>query len=216
MIIAIDGPAGAGKSTIARQVASRLGFQLIDTGAIYRAVAYLAIQQGVSLEDAQGCAQIAQGLTFRFVMEGEVNAIYCQGQRLGDEIRTQEVSQAASRVSTHGAVRQALLEQQRRLGEQADSVLEGRDIGTVVFPQAQVKVFLTASAAERAQRRAQQLREQGQQADEAAILAEIVERDARDSGRAHAPLVQARDAKAVDTTGRPVEDIVQEIIALVR
>ncbi len=216
MIIAIDGPAGAGKSTIARQVAQALGFQLIDTGAIYRTVAYHALLQGIDLDDGAACAAIARSLHFSFTLEGDRNIVRCHDQVLGDEIRTQAVSEIASQVSALPEVRAALLEVQRELGRAHDSVLEGRDIGTVVFPDAQLKVFLTASPQERAMRRAAQLREQGQPADEAAIFAEITSRDARDSGRAHAPLLQAHDAAPVDTTGRPIGEVVEEIVQLAR
>lgn len=215
MIIAIDGPAGAGKSTIARLVAKTLGFQLIDTGAIYRTVAYEADKRGISWDDAPALGQLAQQLSFRFALTEDKNQVFCNDQPLGDEIRTQHISQGASVVSAHPAVRQALLEQQRRLGHAYDSVLEGRDIGTVVFPDAPLKIFLTASPQARAERRVAQLIEQGQPADYAQILAEIVERDERDSSRSIAPLIQASDAVAVDTTGLEIDEIVSRIVALV-
>lgn len=216
MIIALDGPAGAGKSTIAKGVAESLGFQLIDTGAIYRTVAHKALGAGLALEDGAACAALALGLDFRFAMNQGKNEIRCGEALLGDEIRTQEVGLGASQVSAHPEVRAALLDLQRRLGRERDSVLEGRDIGTVVFPDAELKIFLTASPEERAQRRVAQLALQGVSEDYEAVLQEIRERDHRDSSRAVAPLKQADDAIAVDTTGRPVEEIIAQIVSLAR
>lgn len=214
-IIAIDGPAGAGKSTIATGVAQTLGYQLIDTGAIYRTVAHKVRQQGVDLHDAPACAEVARGLTFTFEFEDGVNRIRCNDQLVGQEIRTSEAGQAASIVSAHGAVRDALLELQRTIGRARPSVLEGRDIGTVVFPQAACKVFLTASPEERATRRFEQMKSAGDtSATYDQILSEIQTRDTRDSTRELAPLKPAADAHHVDTTGRSIEDIVQEIVAL--
>ena len=164
MVIAIDGPAGAGKSTIARKVAQALGFQLIDTGAIYRTVAYVATQRGVDLKDGGSCAEIARELDFRFELRGDENLIWCNGEVLGDEIRSEAMSLGASHVSALPRVRAALLDVQRELGRERDSVLEGRDIGTVVFPDAAHKIFLTASPDERARRRTEQLGERGESA----------------------------------------------------
>ena len=213
-IIAIDGPAGAGKSTIAAQVAQRLGYQLIDTGAIYRVVAHKAQEQGIDLNDAQACARVAQGLEFAFAFEEGVNRITCNGEPVGQEIRTPQAGQAASVVSAHGPVRDALLELQRSIGRARPSVLEGRDIGTVVFPDARCKIFLTASPQERAQRRLEQMKQSGQDTltyDQ--ILEEIQARDTRDATRALAPLKPAPDAHHVDTTSRGITDIVEEIVA---
>lgn len=212
MIIAIDGPAGAGKSTIAREVARRLGFQLVDTGAIYRTVALFARRRGVALDDGEALAQMAQTFDFEFELRDGVNHVICNGEKLGDEIRTQKNSRAASVVSAHPEVRAALLEVQRKIGEAHDSVLEGRDIGTVVFPDADVKIFLTASPQVRARRRTDQITEAGGVADYDAILTEIRERDERDSSRATAPLVQADDAIAIDSTAHSIEEVVQMIL----
>jgi cytidylate kinase len=216
MIVAIDGPAGAGKSTIALNVAKRLGFQLIDTGAIYRTVALKATQMGIDIDDGPACAQLAADLEFEFKVVDGNNFIICNGETLGTEIRTPEVSRVASVVSAHPEVRQALLNIQRDLGRARDSVLEGRDIGTVVFPDAEVKVFLTASDTERAQRRVKQLGEQGSEANYEDILSEIRERDARDSSRSAAPLRQADDAVAIDSTKFGIDDVVAQVVALVR
>ncbi|MFB6372864.1 MAG: (d)CMP kinase, partial [Bradymonadaceae bacterium] len=195
MIVAIDGPAGAGKSTIAARVARRLGFQLIDTGALYRAVAYEAMQRGIDTDDPAAVAELAGELAFDFETTADENIMYCDGRRMGDEIRTSEVSQLTSVISSYPEVRDALLEVQRELGREESSVLEGRDIGTVVFPDAEVKVFLTASAEERARRRYEQIVDKGESADFDAILAEIRERDARDRNRDVAPLTRADDAE---------------------
>ena len=217
VVIAIDGPAGAGKSTIAMGVARALGFQLIDTGAIYRTVAYTALDRGVDLSDGEALANIARELDFHFELaaDGKKNLIFCNGEQLGDEIRSPAVSQSASKVSSRPEVRAALLELQRSLGRARSSVLEGRDIGTVVFPDADLKIFLTATAEERARRRTMQMKERGEQADYAEILAEIQERDARDIQREHAPLKQADDAVAIDSTSLGIGGIVDKIVALV-
>ncbi len=215
MIVAIDGPAGAGKSTIALNVAQELGFQLIDTGAIYRTVGLKATQMGLDINDGPACAQLAADLDFEFKIVDGKNHIICNGETLGQEIRTPDMSRAASIVSAHPEVRQALLNIQRELGRARDSVLEGRDIGTVVFPDADVKVFLTASDTERAQRRVLQLGEQGAAANYEDILADIRERDARDSSRSAAPLKQADDAVAIDSTEFGIDEVVAKVVSLV-
>lgn len=216
MIVAIDGPAGAGKSTIARAVARELGFQLVDTGAIYRCVAYEATQRGVALDDGVALAALARSLSFRFELRGDdINLVFCNGAQVGPEIRTQANSQAASLVSAVPEVRAALLDVQREIGRASDSVLEGRDIGTVVFPDADVKIFLTATPEVRAQRRTDQLEESGQGADYDVILREIRERDARDSGREVAPLIQAHDAVLIDSTAHSRDEVVHQILRAV-
>ena len=216
MIVAIDGPAGAGKSTIAQEVAERLGFQLVDTGAIYRTLAWEARQREIPIEDAETLAELAKDLDFRFELADGRNRIYCNDRLRGDEIRTAANSQAASIVSAHPAVREALLDVQRRIGRQTDSVLEGRDIGTVVFPDADVKIFLTASPHERARRRVKQMAEKGQVADANEILEEIRIRDERDSKREAAPLKKADDAMEIDSTAFTIEEVVDQILDAVR
>ena len=217
MIIAIDGPAGAGKSTIARGVAMELGLPLIDTGAIYRAVALRALAADVPLQDGPACARLARQLEFRFELDTQGhNHIFCDGDELGDRIRHPRISQGASEVSAHPEVRQALLTLQRDLGRAHGAVLEGRDIGTVVFPDADLKIFLTASAPERARRRVDQLAERGQPVDYDETLAQIRARDARDTSRAHAPLRQADDAVAIDTTSKGVDALVARISQMAR
>lgn len=215
MIIAIDGPAGAGKSTIARDVALALGFQLVDTGAIYRALAFKASELDVDFADGPALADLARSLTFRFELRDAENLVFCNGALLGPEIRTPDNSQAASKVSALPEVREALLDVQRDIGRSADSVLEGRDIGTVVFPDADVKVFLTATPEVRAQRRTLQFEEAGQSADYTEILEDIRVRDARDSNRMAAPLKQADDAVAIDSTMFGEAEVVRRILVLV-
>ncbi|MEM1348589.1 MAG: (d)CMP kinase [Myxococcota bacterium] len=217
MIIAIDGPAGAGKSTIAQRVALELGMQLIDTGAMFRAVAHRALARGVALHEDDALSAIAADMEFAFTWRGDVNVVWCDGVELGDELRAPQVSQAASKVSTVPGVRQALLTAQRAIGRARDSVLEGRDVGTVVFPDAELKIFLTADPAERARRRTEQLRAKG---DDSVTyehtLAQLRERDERDSKRAHAPLLRAHDAIAVDSTSMPIDEVIALILERAR
>lgn len=215
MIIAIDGPAGAGKSTIATEVARQLGFQLIDTGAMYRTVAFRALETNIPLDDANALSALARTLSFDFRWENDVNIMRVNGEPLGDAIRTEEVSKASSIISAHEPVREALVALQRQMGNLRDSVLEGRDIGSVVFPHADVKIFLTASTAERARRRAEQLKERGESPDVEAIQNEIENRDARDTQRAASPLIKTDDAMEIDSTAHTPEEIVEQILWLV-
>ncbi len=214
-IVAIDGPAGAGKSTVASAVARRLGFTRIETGALYRAVALLALRQGVRLDDEAALARLAEGLDLHFDPRPDgTNRVLLDGGDVTEALRAPEVSEAASRVAALPAVRAALLGLQRRLGRSGGVVLEGRDIGTVVFPDAEVKVFLTASPQERAARRLAQLRARGVQADPEQVLEAIERRDAQDAGRSVAPLVAAPDAVVIDSTGRSVDEVVDAIVQL--
>jgi len=207
IVVAIDGPAGAGKSTIARRIAEKLGFLYIDSGAMYRAVALWAIRNGTSLEDASHLEQLAIN----------ANIALSPGQVLLNEedvsiaIRTPEVSAAASKVAAIGGVRRALVDKQRTYSETSSVVMEGRDIGSVVFPSAQVKIFLDASASERASRR--QLETGG---DEQDVVSQMTERDARDRSRAESPLVQAPDAIYVDSDGKSVDEVEDEILRIIR
>jgi CMP/dCMP kinase len=197
VVIAIDGPAGAGKSSVARAAAERLGFTYLDTGAMYRAVAYRS-------KDADDPAEVARS------MELELgDRVRVDGEDLTERIREPWVSEASSRVSSNPGVRAALVKQQRRLMSEGDWVAEGRDIGTVVMPEAQVKVFLTASPEERARRRAAELG-----TDAAVVLKEQTMRDERDRSREHSPLVPAEDAVPVDTTGLSLEEVVEQIVTL--
>jgi cytidylate kinase len=214
-IVAIDGPAGAGKSTIATMVADELGFQLIDTGALYRTVAYLAMEQGADLEDADAVAAIAAGLDLEFRREDGDNVLYCNGEPLRGEIRTEDVGRGASVISSHPEVRDALMGAQRDMGEARSSVLEGRDIGTVVFPNADVKIFLTADPKVRATRRVEQLEERGEDVDFDEVYRDIVARDKRDRERDVAPLKQAEDAVCVDTSDLSIDEVVRKILGIV-
>lgn len=215
-IVAIDGPAGAGKSTVARRLAVRLGYTLVDTGALYRAVALAATERGIAWDDDARlgplCGEIA--IQLETTADGATRLLL-DGRDRSTDIRTPEMSRGASAVSARGPVRAALLGMQRDLGKAGGVVLEGRDIGTVVFPDAEVKVFLTASPEERARRRTEELRARGLAADLAETLAEVVARDAQDSTRAIAPLRCADDALRVDSTGVPVDELVDRLARVV-
>jgi cytidylate kinase len=207
--IAIDGPAGAGKSTLARRIASKLGFLYIDTGAMYRAVALWALRTGVALSDMHRLEQLANEARIEFAPAD--NAVLLNGEDVTEAIRALEVGNAASEVSLVPAVRRALAQKQREFGERASVVMEGRDIGSVVFPDATVKIFLDARPEERAARRAQ----------EAALPAGIVEqqlreRDQRDRTRAESPLLQAPDAIYVDTTGLTIDEVEAALLKIIR
>jgi len=205
MVIAIDGPAGAGKSTVARAVAAALGFTYLDSGAMYRCVALVATRRGADLGDAAAMGELARSL--RVELDGE--RVELDGEEVGAAIREPAVTEAASRVSVHAPVREAMVAEQRRLIEAGRYVAEGRDIGTVVSPEAPLKVFLTASAEERARRRAAQTGE-----DKAAVLAAQRERDERDETRAHSALRAADDAVELDTTGMAPDEVVRRIVDL--
>ncbi len=216
MIVAIDGPAGAGKSTAARLLAARLGYTLLDTGAIYRVMALRARQAGVAWDDGPGVAAFADGLELSFRLEGTVNRVLLEGTDVTAAIRTPEMSDGASRVSSLPEVRAVLLGVQRRIGAAGDVVVEGRDIGTGVFPAAEAKFFLTASTDERARRRTAELAASGRQVDAAQTRADMVARDERDSSRAVAPLRKADDAIEIDSSGIPPDEVVERMVAVVR
>jgi cytidylate kinase len=216
-LLAIDGPAGAGKSTVSRKVAHRLGFSMIDTGALYRAVALAARRAGIAYEDEAGLEALLRDLDLRLEGSGgEGSRVFLGGEDVSSAIRTPEISLGASRVSTVRAVREGLLELQRRLGLAAPrgAVLEGRDIGTVVFPDADAKIFLTASVEQRARRRYEELRARGEDVAFDEVLADQIRRDRRDMERALAPLRPAEDAFVVDSTGRTIDEVVDEIVRL--
>jgi cytidylate kinase len=220
-VVAIDGPAGAGKSTVARAVALELGFVLVDTGALYRAVAWVARERGLDFAvrapvEVLANELVAGGGLALEAAGGVAPRVRLGGRIVGDEIRTPELSMGASTVSAHPGVRDALLELQRRFGADGGVVLEGRDIGTVVFPDAEVKVFLTASPEERAARRHRELVARGAAATFDATLAEVIARDRQDSERPVAPLRPAPDAVVLDSSGMPIEAVVARIVALAR
>jgi len=211
LVVTIDGPAGAGKSTAARLLAERLGYSLLDTGAIYRAVALSARHQNIPWEDGPRLGTLALGLPIRFQFQDGVNRVLVGDADLTTAIRAPEISDGASRVSALPEVRAGLLELQRRLAAQGGVVVEGRDVGTVVFPQAGAKFFLTATAVERARRRTAELRATGRPADEQAVLAEILVRDDRDTNRAVAPLRKAEYAVEIDSDGMSIEQVVDRL-----
>jgi cytidylate kinase len=210
IIVAIDGPAGAGKSTVARRVARRLGFTYIDSGAMYRAVALWALREGLDLTAMRQMEELAKAAAIAF--EPGSPRVLLNGEDVTAAIRAPEISDAASRVSAIPGVRRALVEMQRRIGETDNVVMEGRDIGSVVFPGAAVKVYLDADAGERARRRAGQ----AGVSDQGAVAAEIGERDHRDRTRPESPLVQAPDAVYLDSTSLSEEEVEEAILRLVR
>jgi CMP/dCMP kinase len=214
VIVALDGPAGSGKSTIARRIADKLGFTYINTGAIYRAVALWAIRLGVDLNDMHRLEQLARAAKIELAPNN--GRVILNGEDVTEAIRDLGVSEAASRVSAVPGVRRALLALQRSMAEQSSVVMEGRDIGSVVFPEAQVKIFLDAEPKERARRRALELKGQGQDADFETVSDELRERDDRDRLRSESPLIQAPDAQLVDTTGRSLEEVEEAVLRLVR
>jgi cytidylate kinase len=215
VIVAIDGPAGAGKSTAARMLAQRLGYTLLDTGALYRIMALRARDSGVAWEDGPGVAALANGIEIGFRLDGDVNRVFADGADVSAGIRAPEMSDGASRVSALPEVRAALLGLQRRIGAAGDVVVEGRDIGTVVFPDAEAKFFLTATADERARRRVAELTAAGRQVDFEQTRAEIVARDERDSSRATAPLRQAGDAVRIDSSAMTARQVVERMAEIV-
>lgn len=218
MIIAIDGPSGAGKSTVAKAVARKLGFSCLDTGAMYRAVAWQAVQNGVPLDDDAALGEIARTYDIEFTHQpGEPmpTGVSIGGSDVTAAIRTSDIDKAVSPVSAAPSVREALVEQQRRIGNAGDYVVEGRDIGTTVFPHAEVKVFLTASDEERAHRRVRQNVDRGiGSIDYEEVLADLRRRDEVDSSRATSPLRPADDAMMLDSTGHFIEDVIDRICAL--
>jgi cytidylate kinase len=216
IVVAIDGPAGAGKSTVSKRLTGLLGYRLLDTGALYRTVALVARRAGVAWDDEGGLARVAADLDISFQLDGMVNRVLLAGEDVSAAIRTPDMSEGASLVSALPAVRAALLDRQRRLAGQGGVVAEGRDVGTVVFPDAGAKFFLTASDDERARRRVDELRAGGTDADFAATLADLRRRDRRDSTREAAPLVCAPDAVVVDSSGLTIDEVVREMLDVVR
>lgn len=218
MIVAIDGPSGAGKSTVAKAVAKKLGFSCLDTGAMYRAVAWRALQDGVSLEDDAALGRIARTSVISFghvVGDPLPKEVFIDGHDVTSAIRTAEIDKAVSPTSAAPSVREALVDQQRRIGAEGDYVVEGRDIGTVVFPDAELKIFLTASDEERAHRRVRQNVDRGVGSiDYLEVLADLRRRDEADSTRATGPLMAAQDAVRIDSTSDYIETVIDRIVTL--
>jgi cytidylate kinase len=210
LTIAIDGPASSGKGTVARRVAEALGYAYVDTGAMYRAVGLMALRRGVSATDAAATTAIAEALHFAFDWHKGQLRVFVDREDVSDAIRNERVGNAASAVAVHPGVRAALLQTQRDLGAGGGVVMDGRDIGTVVLPDADLKIFLDASLEERARRRHAEL--PGTTLDD--IRRELAARDAQDSGRSTAPLRQAEDAIRVDTTGHTIDEVVDRVMAL--
>jgi len=215
-VVAIDGPAGAGKSTVARGLAQRLGYTFLDTGALYRTVALTARERQISWDDGPRLGQLTRSLTIDFVRAGAQTRVLANGLDVTEAIRTAEISEGASRVSALAEVRAGLLDLQRRAGATANVVAEGRDVGTVVFPEAQAKFFLVANPETRATRRLLELQARGQPAVLADVLADMRVRDERDSRRALAPLRRADDALEIDTSELTPEEVVERMAAVVR
>lgn len=215
IVVAIDGPAGAGKSTIAKMVAEKIGYAYIDTGAMYRSVAWKFLQTGKAF-DEDYISMLANTMVIMFKPEASVNRVLVDDVEVTEAIRSAEVTALVSRVAAIGAVREAMVDQQRRMGESGGVLMDGRDIGTVVFPNAQLKVFLTATVDERAMRRYKELVAKGQQVDLEQLKADIANRDKQDSERAISPLRQAEDAVYLDSSDMSIYQVAAYIENLVK
>lgn len=214
--IAIDGPAGAGKSSISKKVAKKLGYVYIDTGAMYRTVGLKAVRCGIETTDAEGVGSILADLDIDIRHEGVEQYIYLDGENVSDKIRTPEISMAASNVSAIPAVRVAMVDMQRKLAQNHDVVMDGRDIGSFVLPDAEIKIFLTASVEARAKRRFNELIEKGEKVDFEEVRADMIQRDKNDSTRAVSPLVVAEGATVIDTSLLSFDESVNNVIEHIR
>ena len=214
LVVAIDGPAGAGKSTIAKLAAEKLGYAYIDTGAMYRSVAWKFLQTGEAFDEAL-ISKLSQEMVIEFKPEANVNRVFVDGTEVTAAIRSAEVTANVSRVAAIGAVREAMVDQQRRMGEVGGVLMDGRDIGTVVFPNAEVKIFLTATVEERAMRRYKELVAKGEQVDLKQLQKDIAERDKQDMEREISPLRQAEDAIYLDTSDMTIDEVTAYILNLV-
>lgn len=219
-IVAIDGPSGAGKSTVGRSVAARLGYLYIDTGAMYRAAALAAKRAGLDLIDDEAVERFCEGLDIGFGKpsgdSGKGAPVMLDGEDVSQKIRTEEIGMLASRFSAHPALRRRLTELQRSLGEQGGVVMEGRDIGTVVFPDAEAKFFLSASLDERARRRYEELRAKDEPAGFESVREEMEKRDRQDASREQAPLRRAEDAREIDSTNLSIDEVVGQICRITK
>ncbi|HWR30721.1 MAG TPA: (d)CMP kinase [Negativicutes bacterium] len=213
-VIAIDGPAGAGKSTVAKKVAATLGFLYIDTGAMYRAVTSRVLDHAIDPADAKKISVVAEQIVVRFSQDGGILRVWADGADVSEKIRTPQVTAAVASISQVPAVRHAMVRLQREMAAVGAVVLDGRDIGTVVAPNACTKIFLTASVAERARRRWLEMKAKGYDTDLTELQNEMTQRDKQDTERELAPLVQAADAVLVDTSGMTIEAVVEKIIAV--
>ncbi|PSV01780.1 (d)CMP kinase [Photobacterium kishitanii] len=214
-VITVDGPSGAGKGTLCMLLAEKLGWNLLDSGAIYRVLALAALHHGVDTESEEALVPLAAHLDVQFVAEGELVRVILEGEDVSDTLRTEKVGNAASKVAALPRVREALLRRQRAFSEQPGLVADGRDMGTVVFTSAEVKIFLDASAEERATRRMNQLQKKGLDVSFSNLLSEIQERDYRDRNRAVAPLRPADDALVLDSTEMSIEQVLEKVLAYV-
>lgn len=210
--IAIDGPAGAGKSTIAKKVAKELGYIYVDTGALYRAIAYYLLTNQIDIENEESLTKACDRITIRIAYEQDAQQVYLNEENVTSYLRTEETGNMASKSSAKPQVRAALLDLQRNMAKEYDVVMDGRDIGTNVLPDAEVKIYLTASSKERAKRRYKELVEKGETADFDKIEADIIERDNRDMNRAIAPLKRAEDAVLVDSSDMSIAQVVDTIL----
>jgi cytidylate kinase len=216
LIVAIDGPSGAGKSTLSKALAQQLGYMNIDTGAMYRSVALLAQRHQVDPGDDEGLKFLCDGISITFEQTVGGERVLLNGDDVSSAIRTPEVSLLTAKVAANPAVRAEMLRLQREMGERGGVVLEGRDIGTVVFPDAQVKFFLSATARERGRRRYDELREKGTEVDLEQTIAEVEARDAADETREHAPLKRAADAVDIDSTALTIDQVLQQMLEVVK
>jgi len=214
-IIAIDGPSGAGKSTVAKLLAKRLGYVVLDTGAMYRAVAFRAKQTGLCLEDEESLSRLASSLRVTFLTRNEELRVLCDGEDITEAIRSPDMSSLASDISKREGVRSALVRMQREMGRVGGVILEGRDIGTVVFPDADVKFYLDADAEERARRRTEELIGKGVKVTFQETLEDVIRRDRSDMTRAISPLRKAKDAVVIDSTHLSAEEVVEKMIHLI-
>jgi len=211
-VVTVDGPSGAGKGTLCMLLSKKLGFHLLDSGAIYRVLALAAIHHGVDLESEDALVPIATHLDVQFIAEGDLVKVILEGEDVSGELRKEETGMAASKVAALPRVREALLRRQRAFAEGQGLIADGRDMGTVVFPEAEAKIFLDASAEERAQRRLKQLQDKGLDVKFADLLSEIQERDDRDRNRPVAPLRPAEDALLLDSTSMSIDEVVEKAL----